>query len=52
MSGISEVFGMVSYLFPVAALLPIIIMSIALDTFRIIMAIVVRIKSFIPSMGA
>ena len=52
MSGVSGIFGAINYIFPVAALLPILIMSLALDGFRIIVAIVVRIKSFIPGMGS
>ena len=52
MEGAGTIFGAIGFFFPVAALLPIIIISISLDIFRIVMAIVVRIKSFIPTMGA
>ena len=52
LSGVSDIFAMVGYFFPIAALLPILVMSLALDMFRIVVAIVVRIKSFIPGMGA
>jgi len=52
LAGLGDVFGAVGYFFPVAALLPILIISIAMDLFQIIMAIVVRIKSFVPTMGA
>jgi hypothetical protein len=50
--GISEVLGAVAYIFPITALLPILIINLAMDMFRIIVALVVRIKSFIPTMGA
>jgi hypothetical protein len=52
LSGANSLFGAIGYIFPVAALLPIVVMSIALDSFRIIVAIVIRIKSFIPTMGS
>jgi hypothetical protein len=51
-AGITPVFGAIAFFFPIAALLPIIIMSVALDSFKIIVAIVIRIKSFIPGMGS
>jgi hypothetical protein len=54
--GITEVvrgtFGVVSYFIPVAALVPIIVLYFSMDLFKVFMALVVRIKSFIPSMGA
>lgn len=40
------------YLLPVSALLPIIAIKISLKGVRIVMALIVRIKSFIPTMGA
>jgi len=52
LSGASEVFRAVTFLFPVYALLPIPIISISMDLFQITMAILVRVKSFIPTMGA
>ena len=52
LSGASEVLGSVAYFLPIAALLPILIISFALDLAQIVVAIVVRIKSFIPTMGA
>ena len=51
-SGVSGILGTVGYLFPVTALLPIIVVSIALDVARVVVAIIIRIKSFIPTMGA
>ena len=51
-AGVSGVIGVVAYLFPIGALLPILVLSLTLDSARIIMAIIVRIKSFIPGMGS
>jgi hypothetical protein len=41
----------IGWVLPVSELLPILIISLAVDNFKIIMAVVVRIKSFIPAMG-
>jgi hypothetical protein len=41
----------VAFILPVAALLPILIVSFSVDIFRVFMALAVRIKSFIPFMG-
>lgn len=50
--GLDTIFQYLAYFLPVGALLPLMLLSIAFSGFQIIMAIVVRIKSFIPTMGA
>lgn len=40
------------YIFPIVELLPILVISISLSLFKIAWALVIRIKSFIPTMGA
>lgn len=40
------------YIFPIVELLPILFISISLSLFKIAWALVIRIKSFIPTMGA
>ena len=40
-----------SYLLPIKLLMPIVVFSFALATFRFVWAIILRIKSFIPTMG-
>ena len=42
----------VSYVVPIVRLMPIFSTTISLMVFKIIWALVIRIKSFIPSMGA
>lgn len=49
---LEDAFEGVSYVFPIVPLLPIIISSTALSVFRVVWACVIRIKSFIPTMGA
>lgn len=51
LNGLRDVFKGLGYFLPVNGLLPILITSLALDSFKIIMAIIVRLKSFIPFMG-
>lgn len=41
----------VGYLLPLKGLVPIFVMSLSLSLFKITMAIILRIKSFIPTMG-
>lgn len=48
----SEWLGMLSWVFPVVALMPIFVISFALSVFKIAWALLIRIKSFIPTMGA
>ena len=40
------------YIFPIVELLPILVISISLSLFKIAWALVIRIKSFIPTMEA
>lgn len=42
----------VGYVLPVAGLLPIFLVTIGVYTFRIVWSIVIRVKSFIPTMGS
>jgi len=51
-NGMETFFGNVAYALPVVQLLPILIISNALMLFRVAWAIVIRVKSFIPTMGA
>lgn len=51
-NGIESFVCNVAYVFPIKVLLPIIFISISVDVFHITWALVIRIKSFIPSMGA
>lgn len=41
-----------NYWLPISALLPIIVIELAVMGFKIIWAIILRVKSFIPTMGA
>ena len=45
-------FGALGFFLPLTWIAPIIAMKIALKSARIFMALIVRIKSFIPTMGA
>jgi len=51
-NGIESFVCNVAYVFPIKVLLPIIFISTSFDVFRITWALIIRIKSFIPSMGA
>lgn len=48
----SEWLEMLSWAFPIVALMPIFLISFALSAFKIAWALIIRIKSFIPTMGA
>ena len=50
-NGLSILAKDLGYLFPVSALLPIIIIKIGLRVFSIFWTIILKIKSFIPTMG-
>lgn len=50
--GVNTFFANVAYALPVLQLMPILIISNALMLFRVAWALVIRIKSFIPTMGA
>ena len=49
LSGISNIVDITGYLFPISALLPIIFLFIGIDVAQIVVAIILRIKSFIPT---
>lgn len=51
-NSMSSVFDCIGFVLPVAAICPVLAMRIGLKTARSVMALVVRIKSFIPTMGA
>lgn len=47
-----NVCSMVAYLLPVKALIPIFAIMLSVNGFKIAWAIVLRVKSFIPTMGS
>lgn len=49
--GVNTVLYGIGYVLPMTALAPIFIISFAVDNFRVVIALIVRIKSFIPTMG-
>lgn len=51
-AGLNIIFKYVAYLIPISALIPIFVVDFALTSFKTFMALIVRIKSFIPTMGA
>ena len=51
-NSMSSVFDCIGFVLPVSAICPVLLMCIGLKTARSVMALVVRIKSFIPTMGA
>lgn len=51
-NGINTFLSNVGYVIPIRALMPILISSLSISTFKISWALLIRIKSFIPTMGA
>ena len=49
---VNTVFRCVGYFLPMGYLMPVILIYFSMDFIRIIVALIVRIKSFIPTMGA
>lgn len=49
---VSEVFYGIGYVLPMKGLFPIIVASFAIISFEVTWSIVLRIKSFIPTMGS
>ena len=45
-------FSNIGYVMPMSGLMPLFVFLIALNNFKLILAIIVRIKSFIPTMGS
>lgn len=50
-NGLKEIFGLLGFIFPVKGLLVILTTSISIKLFHIIWALILRIKSFIPTEG-
>lgn len=50
-NGLNSIFGCLGFIFPISGLLVILGISFAIKNFQIIWAIILRIKSFIPTMG-
>lgn len=51
-NALSDIVSGVTYVFPIFALLPIFGVKLSLYIFKIVVAIIVRTKSFIPTMGS
>ena len=51
-NNMASVFDCIGFVLPVSVICPVLVMRIGLKTARSVMALVVRIKSFIPTMGA
>jgi hypothetical protein len=51
LSGFAYIAQYINYFVPVAELMPILVMTVSLSVFHIVWAIILRIKSFIPTMG-
>ena len=51
-STLNNISSGVGYVLPVTKLLPIFVVTVALYSFRIVWAVIIRIKSFIPTMGS
>ena len=47
-----NIFDVLTYIFPVWAVLPILFITFAITGFSFIWSIILRVKSFIPTMGA
>lgn len=52
LSTISDLVVGIGYVLPIPALMPIFFISISITMFKVVLAIIVRVKSFIPTMGA
>lgn len=51
-NGLNSIFNCLGFLFPISGLLLILVLSFSIKGFQIIWSIVLRVKSFIPTMGA
>lgn len=49
--GLNSIFNLLGYAFPISGLLVILILSFTIKTFQITWSLIIRIKSFIPTMG-
>ena len=50
--GLNSIFGCLVFVFPVSSLLVILSLSFLIKNFQIIWSLILRIKSFIPTMGS
>lgn len=50
--GLNSIFNCLGFIFPISGLLVILGVSFTINNFQIIWSLILRIKSFIPSMGA
>lgn len=50
--GLNSIFNCLGFLFPISGLLIILGTSFSIKSIQIVWAIIIRIKSFIPTMGA
>lgn len=50
--GLNSIFNCLGFLFPISGLLIILGISLAIKGFQTIWSIILRVKSFIPTMGA
>jgi len=50
--GLNSIFNCLGFIFPISGLLVILGVSFTIKNFQIIWSLILRIKSFIPSMGA
>lgn len=50
--GLDSIFNCLGFLFPITGLLIILTLSFTIKSFQIIWSIILRVKSFIPTMGA
>ena len=51
-NGLYTLFANIGYIFPIAGLFPIFVVTFTLKGLQISWALLIRIKSFIPTMGA
>ncbi len=51
-NGLNSILGCLGFIFPIKGLLLIFTISFAIKSFQVIWALIIRIKSFIPTMGA
>lgn len=51
-SGLQYIFNGIAYFLPIKSLLPIIFIDVSISVFHIVWSIILRIKSFIPTMGS
>lgn len=51
-NGLDSIFNCLGFIFPISGLLMILTLSFTIKSFQIIWSIILRIKSFIPTMGS